>query len=367
MPEGAGGVGGMAEKVVPFVNFPVLMRTVVPGLTLCLGAAPYCYHHLHGFPHDLQKIREHQTMLAISAALAVLIAGTLWSTLGNEIYKLYEGRTYWPAWLFGAMRRWEHSYVSKLNTKENELAENSRQREELWEELRLFPIADDGTRYAAMPTRLGNILRGYEHYPLTRYAMDGVFYWPRLWLTLNKDMKKEIEDSWSVADGLLMTSAALALISILWAATTLLSLIHRGWFHEPYENQIALSLLASVGVMVLSYIFYRVSLPFHIRNGETFKSLFDLFRSNLKPMVSFDMDEAEQWIKSVYYLQYLYFRCPECRRRAAADPQADQQCYRSIHAERCFGCNTSTATLLREVFPKQAPVEPAPAAKAKEA
>ena len=62
---------------------------------------------------------------------------------------------------------------------------------------------------ALWPTRLGNLIAAYEQYPRLKYGLDAVFYWPRLWVTISKDLREEIDNQQAQADGLLYVAAAL--------------------------------------------------------------------------------------------------------------------------------------------------------------
>src|SRR6266498_1987653 len=45
-----------------------------------------------------------------------------------------------------------------------------------------------------LPTRLGNILRAAERYPISHYGMDAVYFWPRLFPLLPPEFKADYEE-----------------------------------------------------------------------------------------------------------------------------------------------------------------------------
>jgi hypothetical protein len=163
---------------------------------------------------------------------------------------------------------------------------------------------------------LGNILSGYEQYPLNRYGMPSVFYWPRLWLQVEPEKKDAIDGAWSIADGFLSLSAVSFVGFVSWTIAAII-----GSFevlpsnHLPLRQPI-LAFLAGLGWLVLGYAFYRLSLPFHRANGEVFKSLFDLYREKIRTLTKLEAGEKEAWRAAWGYLQYLRIRCPnkECAR-----------------------------------------------------
>jgi hypothetical protein len=62
---------------------------------------------------------------------------------------------------------------------------------------------------------IGNIIDEYEAYPLSRYGMDSAFYWPRLWLIIDKDVRNEIDGEWAVVDAAVYTAAGAAFLAVL--------------------------------------------------------------------------------------------------------------------------------------------------------
>src|SRR5260370_14859037 len=146
------------------------------------------------------------------------VFGALCSAIHGEVYKIYEGRILWPRRLLelalGNQRRQLARYVRKRD-ETKDLVPDTRYRE-AWYQLRLYPVNAEGEQIVERPTLLGNILAGYEDYPMKRYGMDPVFFWPRIWLQLEKEKKEEIDNSWSVADGFLSLSAVSFLGGALW-------------------------------------------------------------------------------------------------------------------------------------------------------
>jgi hypothetical protein len=57
--------------------------------------------------------------------------------------------------------------------------------------LRQFP----GEEADFLPTRIGNLIRAAERRPLVRYGLDTIICWPRLWLLLSDNTKKEIQEA----------------------------------------------------------------------------------------------------------------------------------------------------------------------------
>jgi hypothetical protein len=314
--------GGMVEKFLPGVSFPVLMNSVLPGALAALALLPMT-------PLGLTKVLSGDIevgwpKLVVAAVLVTALGGVI-SSLNSEFYKLYEGRI-WPQRLFDAgktLQQWRVDRLYRLQAAKRSMCEQTYN--EIWYRLRVYPIDNTGMRYASHPTVLGNILYGYEDYPRDRYGMDSIFYWPRLWLVLDKDSRAEISKSWSVADGLLNLSAVSWIACLAWAVALLGSGLHI-WSAErlPLHSDFRGTSLATAAWFVLGYGFYQISLPFHRNNGEIFKSLFDIHRDKLIKMTVLAPNEAETWKAAWAYLQYLRIRCPKCQTE-----------YVSIHKHQC--------------------------------
>jgi len=296
---------GAAEKLFG-VQFPVFMRIILPGLmasAVFYPAIGWALGHLPGDP-------DHLWERILGYAALVVLLGALISTLNSEIYKIYEGRTHWPSGLKAWGIRRQQAQVDKLQ-KTISSAATQAEYDEAWSELRVYPTSDRGDPEATHPTRIGNILAGYEQYPNTRYGMDSVFYWPRIWLQIDKDVKEEIDSQWSVADGFLTLSAIAYAGAAIWLAQALLAIFGIGLAWLAFGTA-SLATLAVPAWLAIGYISYELSLPFHRENGEVFKSIFDVHREKVRNMITFKPNEKETWRAAWAYLQYQAMKCPNC-------------------------------------------------------
>lgn len=307
MEAGYDAASGVAEKVLG-VKLPIFMRVILPGLLATGAFYPFIVWMLGYLPWD----SNHSWQRIAAYAAIMLILGALISTLNSEIYKIYEGRMFWPTCLFEYARKRQQNRVNKLRkAAESFKSTNPRRYDEIWSQLRDYPINDQGDPDATYPTRIGNILDGYEQYPKTRYGMDSVFYWPRIWLQIENDRKGEIDSHWSVADGFLTLSAISFVGSGLWVAQALLAWISVGRAWLPAGTP-GLTTLGALGWLISGWFWYRLSLPFHRDNGEVFKSIFDIYRDKVWSLTSIRPHEVEMWEAAWAYLQYLVLKCPNC-------------------------------------------------------
>ena len=309
---------GVSEKALG-VKFPALMRVVLPGLLASAALYPSVAWSLRQLPPSLEG-----WVKLVAYAVLVVILGALISTLSNEVYKVYEGRIWWPK----CLREWscarQQERVNRLRWEADAaLARSDRTRyNEIWYQLRSYPLDEHGQPQATYPTLLGNILAGYEEYPGNRYGMDSIFFWPRIWLQMEKETKEEIDSQWSVADGFLTLSVISLVGGVLWMGQALVASLGLASFAIPLQLP-CWAALVGVAWLLLGYLCYRLSLPFHRENGEVYKSIFDLYRSTIWEMTSLRPQEKEVWKATWLYLQYLRFKCPNCGKSNSA---ASKQC-----------------------------------------
>ena len=321
-------LAGIGEKLIPLVRSPFLMRKVLPGLAATAIVFPSLGVRVDFFTDRLANLYRP----ALGLAALVLLLGHLTSFLSDDIYRIYEGRIFWPNWIFDFFQRLQQARVNALSRRADTAEKTNRtmRYRETWYILRRYPTNESGDPYASHPTLLGNILAGYESYPLTRYGMDAVFYWHRIWLQLENEKKEGIDSIWCAADGLLSLSAVGFCGALFWFLLGvsrffgILSLLNR-----PTHPFLGGGLL-----LVLGYICYRLSLPLARANGEIFKSIFDLYRDRISMMTEIGPLEVDKWHGVWAYLQYRKVHCISCRK------------YYSAGQDRCPYCHFPSARSL---------------------
>ncbi len=322
LPQGIEGAKGLVEKITGLVRFPFFVRVISPG-----AAATAIIYPFWGVAIKIPTQVADVSWSLLLALAAPFVLGGLISSLGDQIYKVYEGRAWWPRRVFDRATGGQARRVRRLRDAADHAQKANRAFEynEIWFKLRMYPLDEHGDPYTSHPTLLGNMLAEYESYPETRYGMDPVFYWPRLWLEMDKDKKAEIDAEWSLADGFLYLSAVGFCGGVLWIVAAglrkfadLLDTLGGTWSGLsgmlpalPLGSP-GRSATAGMGLMALGYISYRVSLPFHRRNGELFKSVFDLYRDKISAMTRLGPTELTTWKGTWSYLQYLTIRCVNC-------------------------------------------------------
>jgi hypothetical protein len=218
--------------------------------------------------------------LEYSFTILTILMGGLFLFFDMHIYMLFEGRRYWPKIIFNLFCGLEKERLAKLNKVIKSEYSKKNERVEAYYDIKNFPISDDGEYTVNFPTRLGNLMAAYEDYSLRIYGMDPVFYWPRIWLTLDKDIRDEINSQQALADSTIYSSTALFSSSLLCLLYALISIFHFPWLKNFPEAYVFLS-LSSLGAL-FGYLIYRLSLYIHSQFGDTFKSVFDLEHEEIK-------------------------------------------------------------------------------------
>ncbi len=297
---------GAAERVFG-VKLPILMHMILPGL---LATAVF-YRLVARVLSPLPWGAENYWQRVVAFALMELTAGALISTGGSQISKVYEGRAFWPEWLRARGLDRQQARVSRLRRKADEATDEAGY-DDAWFELRAYPIDEKtGERVATRPTLLGNIMAQADQYSWTRYGMDAVFYWSRIWMLVDKDQKEDIDNQWSVADGFLTLSAISMAGAAVWTAQIALSWFSVGTALLPWSNR-WLDLAGVAAWLLLGLFWYRLSLPFHRANGELAKAVFDLYRDKVRKLATPAPHEKAEWGAAWAFLQYLSVRCPNC-------------------------------------------------------
>ncbi|MCP4698372.1 MAG: hypothetical protein GY862_16190 [Gammaproteobacteria bacterium] len=258
---------------LPFAfNLKLVFRLLLPGFVVALGLYPLLHSLLGVLNIDLAA----ESLLFIAA----LLCGWLFVVLDMQIYMAFEGRRYWFP-LFRRLSVWLE--LRRLKSLLRDL-ENPRHAREASVELRRFPMNAAGEFYVPCPTRIGNLITAYEDYPQRVYGMDGVFYWYRLWLLLDNDLREELDNQQALADSTLYTAVALKICGLAMLGYGLAVYLDLDWQRSSLPDAPVLLFFAGAAFLA-SYLLYRLSLHLHAAYGESFKALFDVHRDKLDPQV----------------------------------------------------------------------------------
>ena len=152
-----------------------------------------------------------------------------------------------------------------------------------------------------MPTRLGNILKNSELYPMLRYKIDAVLIWPRLYQMFPERFIQTIAETKSALEFTLIISS----LSVFFAFISgiYLLIVGASWW---------LFLICFWGGLLIAWLAYKGALSNAISYAHQIKTAFDLYRNELTkqmrlPLPKNEKDERENWEK---ICQFLYRGSP---------------------------------------------------------
>lgn len=271
---------------LPFsFDLKFIFRVILPGFIASLGFIPAL---------EL-LILTCQIRMGLEYFIFFLAIILGWFLLISDmhLYMFLGGRRYWPA----SIRKF---FISRKSKRLAKLLEDAEEAYNEWKKLdshsparsnwynryielsvkaRNFPVDKKGERKVMFPTRFGNLLYSYESYPKIVYGMDSVFYWYRIWLKLDKDLRQHLDSQQGLADSTVYTTISLAGIGILFFIYAIVS-----WATTLFANYIIQGkafILISCLCFILSYAVYSLCLQVHSSYGNLFKSMFDQFRDTV--------------------------------------------------------------------------------------
>jgi hypothetical protein len=269
---------------LPFdLGIKLIFRLLIPGFLLTLGLYPI-----------LATVKERNRWpisIEYLFIFSVVLTGWLVVTLDQPIYMFLEGRRFWPRpiralflWLERKrLERLLHTegksyHLAEVSEKGAKYQHYNRLNKEAWVELRYFPLNGKGQPEARFPTRLGNLIDSYESYPSTRYGIDTIFYWYRLALKLDKDLREEIDTRQALADSSIYGAIALFVSGLFWFFYGLTYSLGKPIVEHFSPRWVWLI----TGAFVLfSFLLYRAALYSQAQYGEFFKSIFDVFEKQI--------------------------------------------------------------------------------------
>jgi hypothetical protein len=264
---------------LPFeFNIKLIFRLIFPGAILAAAI----------FPASVAILR----FLGIEVAaeylypLEVIACGWLVVISDMRVYMLFEGRRYWPSWIKRYFLGRQERRLKRLRDLVEKPGADRRRYLEAGVEYGLYPIDEGGDAYVAHPTSVGNIIEAFETYPKVKYGLDAVFYWFRLWVVIDKDLREEVDMAQAVPDSSIYVSFVLYLSGLIMFAYAGFDLASTrfGWAAAAQLPFVPKPLSASIlgaFCFLVGFSVYRLSLPAHVQFGELFKSIFDQYHSQL--------------------------------------------------------------------------------------
>jgi hypothetical protein len=302
---------------LPFdLGLKLFFRMLIPGFFLTLGLLPFLYNL---WDWAAWGISSEYTLI-----IAVILMGWLVSSLDMFIYMLYEGRRYWPGPLRSHFLDTEKQRLVEILAAQRRFENTDKQKYlEATVEKRKFPLNANGKPEALFPTRLGNTITAYESYPDSRYGIDPIFYWYRIWLGLDKDLKEEVENRSAVADSAVYSSFALFVSSLCWLIYAILTSSPVKTLNYLPRPAVGWSLF--LFFLLTGYGTYRTSVLIHTQFGEIYKSIYDLHLKdiNVRQIIKqvaritntpslLKSNRPEQLLIAWRYLQNYLIKCPVC-------------------------------------------------------
>ncbi|HEY1630843.1 MAG TPA: hypothetical protein VGF56_05980 [Rhizomicrobium sp.] len=258
----------------------LVFRLIFPGLVLAVAFLPLATALLDALSID--------SAAATTIPALTVVFGWMVVMADQPIYMLYEGRRYWPSFLKKYWEARQRKRLNKLVDLRAELDKPPAQRKPEYKDLKRVEVSfrmldyaldDDGERTITSPTRMGNLIDAYETYSETSYGMDSIFYWPRIWLAADKDIRDALDQTQAIADSALYVSFSIACAAPLLLFYLVLELLPYEWpvapVVLPFVPPPGWTALFAAVCLAMAYWVYRVGLYPQGQYGELFKALID--------------------------------------------------------------------------------------------
>jgi len=140
-------------------------------------------------------------------------------------------------------------------------------------------------QWLIMPTRIGNVIRGFEYYPKREYGIDGAEMWPRLIPEIDKEYAAAVDDAKISCDFFITSSMLSGVLSIAFIVVA---------FMRPVAitGKTVLFVTLGKGVIfaLLAYALYLLAIPRANEWGKMVKSAFDIYRWKLLAQLGYKQE-----------------------------------------------------------------------------
>lgn len=284
--------GQFGKSLILGTFFPVAL--FVTCALLCLP--PLLPYNLHSLP----RLRFLDTQGLITVSLTtIILTGALYN-LNIPIIRCFEGYPWKDSWIG---KYWTDKFARRLTSdttirmqaelfdsvpkavlvaaglskadgpRRAQLRRITDARSEIGRSLtREYPSAAG----AVLPTRLGNVVRSFEHYPRTQYNISAISLWPRLIAVIDKEYAAAIDDAKTSVDFMINCGTLSGTLALIIAILGLL-------YPMPFRSlgQCAQWIGEIAGFALLAYASYRVSIGRAMAWGDLVKGAFDNYRWKL--------------------------------------------------------------------------------------
>ncbi len=240
------------------------------------------------------------SLLGISLLVTVptIIVGFTLTAMNTLILKLFEGYVFFDRFSF--MKDAQERKADKLMNQGKKLREDielleKKRKRSLEEEVKLDilkasyynVIAAYDQRFPPrnikfMPTEFGNILKASEAYSSTRYGIDSVQLWPRLWHVIPVSYKQAIDDARNELSFLVNMSTLCIVFYMLCLVAIFVNAPSVGYLDAIviFENGFRY-ILAGLVALLFNRFFNKAALYSVGDFGAMIRSAYDLFRLDL--------------------------------------------------------------------------------------
>ncbi|MEZ5078270.1 MAG: hypothetical protein R2725_12615 [Solirubrobacterales bacterium] len=286
--------GQLEKRFVLNALFPALAFAIALGLAAAAG--------VDGVPAALDSWEDQdaavKVVLVVGAVAAVFLGANLLATGMQSIIGLFEGYVPPVSWLGPWARNRHLERVERLVEQEGDSEDPKKSSEAADSLQRRYPptprpLASDDLA----PTRLGNLLRSAEKYPVERYGVDTVRAWPRLSPLLPESLTTEIAQARASMEFLLAVSFLAGVYAPLAAVFMIAAAAPLPW-----------TLAALIGGSAIAIAAYFAALGPASIYADLVRSAFDLHRLKLiaamgKPMPATLSEERRTWRQLIRFLE----------------------------------------------------------------
>ena len=273
-------IGTVLDKVASRVDQRLLTTLLFPGFVFVAGVGALVATEL-GWSKTLswwsQLDGPRRALLVAAGTAAVLLATTILAVRIRSMIQFYEGLSRGPvgrvvALVGGPLQRWRRDRALRRDDSDEELFYG-------------FPPAPT----PLLPTRLGNVLRAAESYPESRYGLDGVFFWPRLFPLLPDALRTAVADARADLERqVVVCSLALSFCAV------------SAGFAVFGDIRLAVWLPSVAGSLLLALTAYRGAVLAAVGYGDLVRSSYDLYRRALLKALDYAIpatleDEQALW------------------------------------------------------------------------